>query len=205
MNGTRVNVRREEINREFRLDRFHLRKHPETRHWPIWQIFFGHRRHVFARICANRRKSREARGNIARRVSVCQLSASDRYSDKDESKSSARFGFSFGRVCDFSRNSVALRRAISRNFENTTAWFDSRIFPLSAGTSLERVKKVIVCFARRVLRRVFPDPEMSAFLTVIIPQREFSHLMRIRRVRYTSELQVTSHGCAHRRITLYRK
>lgn len=63
----------------------------------------------------------------------------------------------------------------------------SRIFVLSAGISLGRVKKVIVCFARRVLHRVFPDPEMSAFLTVIIPQRvvsEFSHLMWIRHVGY---------------------
>lgn len=32
MNETRVNAREEEINRKFRLNRSHLRKHRETRH-----------------------------------------------------------------------------------------------------------------------------------------------------------------------------
>lgn len=44
---------------------------------------------------------------------------------------------------------------------NTSAFV--RVSAASAKMPLERVEKVIVCFARRVLHRVFPDPEMFAF------------------------------------------
>lgn len=172
---------------------------------PIWRIFSAIA--VFAHICANRRKSREAHGNIARRVSVCQLSASDRYSDKDESKSSAwtvRFGF-FVECAIF--HGIRITSNTIPIFRKCDCMICSRFFfVLSAGISLERVKKVIVCFARRVLYRVFPDPEMSAFLAVIILQRvipEFSHLMR-RHVGYMSELQAAreTNGQIYREIIL---
>jgi len=203
MNGARVNVREEEINCEFRLNRSHLRKHRETRHWPTYLTnFFGHRRIMFSHASVQTAVNRARRVEISPGASLfanCLLpigiairtNQSHRPgSCGSDFRSSVRFFTKF-----------ALRRTISRYFENMTAWFAHvfLFFP-PAGVSLERVKKVIVCFARRVLHRAFPDPEMSAFLTVIIPQRvvsEFSHLMWIRHVGYMSELQVArgTNGC----------
>lgn len=162
MNGARVNVREEEINHEF-LNRSHLRKHRETRHWPTYLTnFFGHRHHVFAHICANRRKSREARGNIAWRVSVCQLSASDRYSDKDESKSSAEScGSDFWSVRFFTE--FALRRTISRYFENMTAWFAHVFLFFPAGYPWNGLKKSLFALRDAFCIEYFPIPKCPLF------------------------------------------
>lgn len=158
-----VNVREEEINREFQLNRSHLRKHRETRHWPTYLTnFFGHRRIMFSRASVQTAVNRARRVEISPGASLfanCLLPIGIAIRT-NQSHRPGSCGSDFRCAIFHGIRITSNNIPIFRKYD---CMICSRIFALSAGVSLERVKKVIVCFARRVLHRVFPDPENVRF------------------------------------------